>query len=156
MDVRATHFAVIGLIDLQVLTQKIGSEHLDLARVGKRPKGVAQCEQECLQALPALALGDVPEDRGDRPALGVSEPRQVNLMPAVKRANVVLKVNRLTGESDLPQSLHHGRIDVGLHLAHALADNVGVHATYGTVGPIDGKKAVIDRMVVFVEQDLKN
>ena len=33
MDALATHFAVIGLIDLQMFTKEIGSEHLDLLRV---------------------------------------------------------------------------------------------------------------------------
>ena len=71
MNVLAPHFAVQGVIDLQMLTQEIGSEHQDLPRVDKRPKCIAQCEQECLQVLSALTLGDVPENRGDRSALGV-------------------------------------------------------------------------------------
>ena len=156
MDVFTPHFAVIGLIDLQMLTQEIGSVHLDLLRVGKRPKCIAQGEQECLQVLPALAIGDVPEDRGDRPALGMSEPGQVDLIAAVERAKAVFITNRLTGESNFPQSLDHGKINVGPHLTHARADNLGANASHGMVGPVDDKKTVIDCIVVVVKQNLKD
>ena len=78
-----------------MLTQAIGSEHLNLLRVDKGSQCITQCEQECLQALPALALGDVFKDRDNRPAPWVSDLGQVKLDSAVKWAYVVLKANRL-------------------------------------------------------------
>ena len=90
-DVLAPHLAVISLIDLQMLTQEIGSKYLNGLWVNKRPECIAQCEQKYLEALAALALGDVLEDRDDRPARGVSEWGQLDLKPAVEGGNKVLK-----------------------------------------------------------------
>ena len=155
MDVLIPHLAVVGLIDLQMLTQEIGSKYLNGLWVDNWPECIAQCEQKYLQALPVLALGDVLKHRNDRPTTGTSRSEQVDFKPAVEGGNEVLKARWLATKGDLSYSLDHGWVDLGHHVADALADHFAAHAAHGVKRTIDREKAVIGRTVVFIKQDFE-
>ena len=55
MDDLATHFAVMGFIDLHLHGKETSSEHLKSLQVDKRAQCIAKCGQKYLQALSALA-----------------------------------------------------------------------------------------------------